>query len=101
MAESPASSARAVRVWDLPTRLFHWSLAGLMVVSVATAKIGGAATEWHFRSGYAVLALLVFRLLWGVAGDRYARFAAFVRGPRKVLAYLRGAVDRIWSEAGR
>lgn len=90
MTRSLQDGARAVRVWDLPTRLFHWSLAVLFAFSVATAKIGGAATEWHFRSGYAVLTLLVFRLLWGIAGDRYARFAAFVRGPRKVLAYLLG-----------
>jgi cytochrome b len=79
-----------VRVWDLPTRLFHWTLAGLMVFSVVTAKIGGNATEWHFRSGYAILALLVFRLLWGFAGDRYARFAQFVRGPAAVFSYFRG-----------
>lgn len=87
--EPPARDA-PVRVWDLPTRLFHWSLAALFVCSVVTAKIGGNALAWHFWSGYAVLTLLVFRLLWGVAGDRYARFAGFVRGPRAVLAYLRG-----------
>jgi cytochrome b len=88
-----AQSADRVRVWDLPTRLFHWTLVALVSASVLTAKLGGLWLDWHMRSGYAILALLVFRLLWGVAGDRYARFAAFVRGPRTVLAYLRGLHD--------
>ncbi len=82
-----------MRVWDLPTRLFHWSLASLAVFSVVTAKAGGNWLQWHFWSGYALLALLLFRVLWGVAGDRYARFAQFVRGPSAVLAYLRGRAD--------
>lgn len=79
-----------VRVWDLPTRLFHWSLAVLVCFSVVTAKIGGVWLDWHMRSGYAILTLLVFRLLWGIAGSRYARLAHFVRGPRVVIEYLRG-----------
>jgi cytochrome b len=79
-----------VRVWDLPTRVFHWLLATLVVFSFASAKIGGAWTEWHFRSGYTILALLVFRLLWGCAGSHHARFANFVRGPRTIVSYLRG-----------
>lgn len=82
-----------IRVWDLPTRLFHWTLALLLVFSVTTAKIGGNAMQWHFWSGYAVLTLITFRILWGIAGDRYSRFAAFVRGPRTILAYLRGRSD--------
>lgn len=90
---SPVTQLRPVRVWDLPTRLFHWSLAVLTVFSVVTAKVGGNAITWHFWSGYAVLALVLFRLLWGVAGDRYARFANFVRGPRTIVAFLRGQVD--------
>jgi cytochrome b len=79
-----------VRVWDLPTRLLHWTLVALVSASVVTAKLGGLWLDWHMRSGYAILALLVFRLLWGVAGSRHARLAHFVRGPRVVLAYLRG-----------
>lgn len=78
-----------VRVWDLPTRIFHWLLAVCVVFSFVSAKIGGAWTEWHFRSGYAILTLLVFRLLWGFAGNRNARFSSFVRGPRAVLEYVR------------
>jgi cytochrome b len=90
--QSAVGSAR-VRVWDLPTRLFHWALALLVVFSFVTAKIGGALTEWHPRSGYAILTLLVFRLLWGFAGSRYARFASFVRGPAAVAAYLRTGIS--------
>lgn len=79
----------AARGWDLPTRLFHWVLALLVVFSFVTGKIGGSAMEWHMRSGYAVIALLLFRLAWGFAGSREARFAAFVRGPTAVAAYVR------------
>ncbi len=61
-----------------------------MSFSVATAKLGGLWLDWHMRSGYVILALLVFRLLWGAAGSRHARLAHFVRGPRVVFAYLRG-----------
>jgi len=90
MTGTRPSGKAAVRVWDLPTRLFHWSLAVLVVLSIVTAKIGGLWLDWHMRSGYTILALIVFRLLWGAAGSRYARLAHFVRGPRVLLAYLRG-----------
>jgi cytochrome b len=85
------SATHRIRVWDLPTRLFHWSLAALIVVSFVTVKLGGNLMVWHERSGYAILTLLLFRLVWGIAGGHYARFAAFMRGPGTVLAYLRGA----------
>jgi cytochrome b len=81
---------RPVRVWDLPTRLFHWLLAGCVIASVVSAKIGGNAMEWHFRLGYAVLALLAFRLLWGVMGGRWSRFTSFIYSPAALLRYLRG-----------
>jgi cytochrome b len=79
-----------VRVWDLPTRLFHWILTVCVAVAIASAYIGGSAMEWHFRMGYAILALLLFRLVWGVVGGRWSRFANFVRGPMTILEYLRG-----------
>jgi cytochrome b len=78
-----------VRVWDLPVRLFHWTLLVLVVFSVATAYVGGSWMDWHMRSGYAVLALLAFRIAWGVVGTRHARFASFVRGPAAVVDYLK------------
>jgi len=82
-----------VRVWDLPTRLFHWALVALVVLSVVSVKLGGFWMDWHMRSGYAILALVVFRILWGFAGSRYARFASFVRRPAEIIGYLRGQVE--------
>ncbi len=79
-----------VRIWDLPTRLFHWLLAICVVGAVVSAKVGGNAMEWHFRLGYCVLALLAFRLLWGFAGGHWSRFARFVYSPATLWRYLRG-----------
>ena len=78
-----------VRVWDLPTRVFHWLLVACVVLLVATAYAD--AMQWHARIGYAVLALLLFRIVWGVMGGRWSRFASFAYGPRSVAAYLRGS----------
>ncbi len=85
-----APAAVPVRVWDLPTRLFHWLLALAVIGAVLSAKIGGGAMVWHFRCGYAVLALLSFRLLWGLVGGRWSRFASFVYAPATLWRYLRG-----------
>lgn len=80
----------SVRIWDLPTRLFHWSLAASVVALFITAKVGGNAMTWHLRLGYVVLALLLFRVVWGVVGGRWSRFTSFVYGPGRMLRYLRG-----------
>jgi len=79
-----------VRVWDLPLRLFHWLLAACVTVSILTGLIGGNAMQYHYWSGYCLIALLVFRLAWGLIGSRHARFWNFVRGPRAILRYVRG-----------
>lgn len=84
------ASPRTILVWDLPTRLFHWVLAALVVFSVVTGKVGGNAIAYHMWSGYAILALVAFRLVWGFVGGRHARFASFLRGPRAVIAYAKG-----------
>ena len=84
-------SATAVRVWDLPVRIFHWLLALLIACSFITVELGGNAMVWHERSGIAILVLIGFRLIWGIVGSRHARFASFVRGPSVVMASLRGA----------
>jgi cytochrome b len=76
-----------VAVWDLPTRLFHWALAALIGLSWWTAEED--RIEQHLYSGYAVLTLLLFRLLWGLFGSSTARFRNFIRGPAAVLAYVR------------
>ncbi len=77
-----------VRVWDLPTRLFHWSLATCLVGLVVSGEIGDEAFVWHFRLGYGVLSLLLFRLIWGVVGGRWSRFATFVVAPQTIWRYL-------------
>lgn len=78
------------RVWDLPTRLFHWLLALTLVALVATANIGGNAMTWHLRLGHLMLALLAFRLVWGFVGGHWSRFASFLYSPARALAYARG-----------
>lgn len=75
--------------FDLPTRIFHWALAALVVFSYTTGKLGGEWMAWHMRSGFTILALLGFRLAWGFVGPSPARFATFVRGPAAAMAYLR------------
>ena len=79
-----------IRVWDLPTRLFHWALVACVITLVVTGNIGGNLMTWHMRAGYAVLILLAFRLVWGVVGSIYARFLQFLPTPGKISAYLRG-----------
>ena len=83
-------STRTIRIWDLPTRLFHWLLLLLVVASFVTGWVGGNLIEWHARAGIAITGLLAFRLVWGFVGSTYARFAHFVPGPGRVLAYVRG-----------
>ena len=87
MSDLPTAKTR---VWDLPTRLFHWTLAVAVVGSVISAKIGGNAMQWHFRLGMLVLTLVTFRVLWGLVGGRWSRFASFIYSPGTVLRYLRG-----------
>jgi cytochrome b len=89
MSDVP-SSLTPVRVWDLPTRVFHWVLALTIVGSVVSAKIGGNAMIWHFRFGYLVFTLIAFRVLWGLVGGRWSRFSSFIYAPGTVLRYLRG-----------
>lgn len=73
------------KVWDLPIRLFHWLLVGLLGFSWWSGD--EHEMDWHRLSGYGVVALIIFRIYWGFFGGRTARFSHFVRGPRAVLAY--------------
>ena len=84
------------RVWDLPTRLFHWSLVLFVGLSWWTAETGRDAL--HLWFGYGVLFLLFFRILWGFLGSSTARFSAFVRGPGAVVEYVRNRFR--WPLAG-
>ena len=76
----------SVRVWDLPTRLFHWSIVLLVAFSWWSAEEG--PIEWHMWSGFAIVTLLLFRILWGLVGSSTSRFANFIRGPKTIAAYL-------------
>lgn len=93
-----ASEKHGTPVWDLPLRLFHWALVLLVISQVATAWIGGNALEYHALGGYAILALVLFRLLWGFFGGTHARFRNFVRGPAAVLAYAKALLSGTGTE---
>ena len=90
MNDQAELAPRPVRVWDLPTRLFHWTLATCVIASIVSAQIGGNAMVWHFRLGYVVFTLLAFRILWGLVGGHWSRFANFIYAPSAVLRYWRG-----------
>lgn len=78
-----------VKVWDVPVRVFHWLLVAAMAFLVVSGKVGGNLMEYHVYAGYSVLALVLFRVLWGFAGSTHARFASFVAGPSRGLAYAK------------
>jgi cytochrome b len=92
----PTETRAAVRAWDLPTRLFHWTLVALIIsgwVSYEYAEaLGDVTLVWHRWNGLAVLVLIVWRLLWGVAGSSTARFSSFVRAPGAAAGYARSLV---------
>ena len=81
---------KRVFIWDLPTRIFHWSLVLCVIGAVVSGQIGGNFMEWHGKLGLAVVGLITFRLVWGLLGSTYARFCQFFPTPGKVLAYLKG-----------
>ena len=81
-------------IWDLPTRLFHWLLVVSLLAQYATAEWLDNAIQWHFYIGYFTLFLVVFRIMWGVAGTQYAKFSSFVTGPGRVINYLKTLFDR-------
>jgi cytochrome b len=78
------------RVWDLPTRIFHWALVAAVIGLVISANVGGNAMVWHFRFGYTVFSLLLFRIVWGFIGGHYSRFGTFIFAPSSIMAYLQG-----------
>lgn len=85
----PAANAVTVRVWDLPTRLFHWALVLLIGLQYATGSYRVLDMRWHYWLGYATLALVAFRVMWGFAGSQTSQFTDFLRGPVTVLRYVR------------
>jgi cytochrome b len=93
----PDSPTPRVRIWDLPTRIFHWSLALAATGLLVTGKVGGDAMVWHARLGYCVAALLLFRLVWGFVGGHWSRFSSFPPAPRAAWNSLRRPVKPVGS----
>jgi len=81
-----------ILVWDIPTRVFHWLLAGSFAGAYLTAE-SERFRDIHVLLGYTVLGLIGFRLVWGLIGTRYARFSSFAFGPSKVAAYLKSLLS--------
>lgn len=90
-----AETAR-IRLWDLPLRIFHWSLVVAVGVAIVSGELGGPWMDVHGKAGLSIAGLVVFRLVWGVVGSVHARFAHFVPTPRSIHAYVTGR----WRGAG-
>lgn len=80
---------QVIRVWDLPTRIFHALLIACVAGLVITGELAGEAMQWHFLFGYAVLTLVLFRLVWGLVGGHWSRFVHFVPSPSQLRAYVK------------
>lgn len=89
-------NSQRFRLWDLPTRLFHWLLVAAIVAAIVSGQLGGNLIVWHGRIGLLIIGLLVFRLAWGLFGSTYARFAHFFPTPARLKAYLKGE----WRQPG-
>jgi cytochrome b len=81
---------KTLRIWDLPTRLFHWLLVVCITGAVICVNIGGYWMQWHAYFGYAALSLILFRVLWGFIGPVHSRFISFVPSPQRLIAFLGG-----------
>ena len=93
-AQNDDKKMYAIRVWDFPTRIFHWLLVAFVVFSFITGKIGGTALKYHELSGFVILVLVVFRLVWGFVGGEQSRFITFVKGPAAVIRYASSLLRR-------
>ena len=94
IATAGGRSGGRIKVWDRAVRIFHWSLVAGFAVAWLSAETLAPGSEIHEIAGYVVAALVVFRLVWGLIGGRYARFAQFVRGPAVTLSYMRDMLAR-------
>ncbi len=86
-----STNTQAIRVWDLPTRVFHWSLVASFVAAFLTSD-SEKLRDIHVVTGYALAGLIAFRLLWGFVGGNHSRFAEFLPTPRKLIDYLKSLV---------
>ena len=87
---------KKILVWDLPTRIFHWLLVASFIAAYVTSE-SEKLRDWHMVSGYLLAGLILFRILWGFVGTKYAKFLEFVRGPAEVLDYL----NRLFSKESK
>lgn len=88
------STEAPVKVWDAPVRLFHWLLVLLVAFMIFSGKMKGDWMVWHMRAGYTILALVLFRILWGFAGSSSARFSTFLAGPSGALGFVKKLLTR-------
>lgn len=87
---------KTIQLWDLPTRIFHWTLVLSVAGAFISGQVGGNWMEVHGKLGLLIVGLLTFRLVWGLFGSTYARFSNFLPTPAKISAYLKGQ----WQEPG-
>lgn len=92
MAQTQQGENKAVPVWDIPVRLFHWTLVLLIAFSWLSSEMDWMT--WHMYSGYTILTLILFRILWGFVGSTHARFSDFIYGPRALIAYIKTLPSR-------
>jgi len=81
-----------ILVWDAPTRLFHWLAAALVAAAYVTWRLNWM--DWHAKAGYALLTLVIFRILWGIFGSETTRFTTFIASPRAAARYLAHTLHR-------
>lgn len=82
-----------IRVWDLPTRLFHWTLVASVLIAFLSSEEDSALADWHIPAGWIAAVLIAFRLIWGFVGGEHARFANFLR-PGHLISHLKGLLRR-------
>lgn len=92
--DSPTTLTPKVKIWDLPVRIFHWSLLLLFITAYITNALGTNYFKYHLWSGYAMIVLVSFRILWGFVGTYHARFSNFIHNPITTIKYAASVVKR-------
>jgi len=85
--QTSENSAKTLKIWDLPVRIFHWSLVILFIAAYITNVLGTNYFKYHLWCGYAIIVLVSFRIVWGIVGTYHARFTTFVRNPVATAKY--------------
>lgn len=89
-----ASVTTSVKIWDLPTRVFHWTLVFGIGFSWLSAELGGLWMDWHMQAGILMLALIIFRIIWGFVGSETSRFSSFIKSPARAIHHWQELKDR-------